>query len=56
MKLGYKFSLYLDETFKVNFTNIERLNMFEFVIVDINLDNYSEIMKNKKMIKILIEK
>lgn len=56
MKLGYKFSLCLDETFKVNFTNIERLNMFEFVIVDTNLDNYSEIMKNKKMIKNLIEK
>lgn len=56
MKLGYKFSLYLDETFKVDFSNIERLNMFEFVVLDTDLDNYSEIIKNKKMIKNLIEK
>lgn len=55
MKQGYKFSVYLDDSFEVNYADLERLNMFEFVILNTELENYDEIIKNKKIIRNLIE-
>ena len=56
IKLGYKFSVYLDESFEPDLANLERLNMFEYSIISNELSNYNEIIKNKKEIKNLIEK
>lgn len=56
IKLGYKFSVYLDENFKTDLENLERLNMFEYSILSNELSNYNEIIKHKKEIKNLIEK
>lgn len=56
IKLGYKFSVYLDESFKLDIANLERLNMFEYSIISNELSNYNEIIKHKKEIKNLIEK
>ena len=56
IKLGYKFSVYLDESFELDLANLERLNMFEYSIISNELSNYNEIIKHKKEIKNLIEK
>lgn len=56
IKLGYKFSVYLDESFEPDLANLERLNMFEYSIISNELSNYNEIIKHKKEIKNLIEK
>lgn len=55
MKQGYKFSVCLDDTFEVNYADLERLNMFDFVILKTELENYDEIIENKKIIRNLIE-
>ena len=55
MQKGYKFSLYIDNSFKTDIESVERLKMFEFVILDIELKDYDNIKENIKNIKNLIE-
>lgn len=52
---GYKFSLYIDNSFKTDIESIERLKMFEFVILDTEIKDYNNIKENTKSIKNLIE-
>lgn len=55
MQKGYKFSLYIDNSFKADVENIERLKMFEFVILDEEVKNYKEIKEKINNTKNLIE-
>ena len=55
MRQGYKITIILDNSFEVNFKNIESLQMFEFVIINRNLKQYDEIIKNKENLHNLIE-
>lgn len=55
MKEGFKITVILDNSFEVNFKNIESLKMFEFVIINRNLKQYEEIINNKENISNIIE-
>lgn len=55
MREGFRITVILDNSFEVDFKNIESLKMFEFVIVNRNLKNYEEIIKNKENINNIIE-
>lgn len=48
MKDGYKFTILLDDKFDASFSNIERLNMFEYVIVNENFKDYDKIKSKLK--------
>lgn len=55
MRMGFKFSIVLDEKFKFNTSEIEKLNMFKHVIADKQKQYYEDIAQNRKKIKNLIE-
>lgn len=55
MREGFKITVILDNSFEVNFKNIESLKMFEFVIINRNLKQYEEIINNKENISNIIE-
>ena len=55
MRDGYKFAIILDNSFDMNFKNIESLKMFEFVIINKSLKHYNEIIKNKQYMNNVIE-
>lgn len=55
MRSGYKFTIILDNSFEVNFKNIESLQMFGFIIINKSLKHYNEIMENKKYMNNIIE-
>ena len=44
---GYKIALNLDDKFEVNSANIQRLSMFQYILVDRKQSYYSELEKNK---------
>ena len=52
---GFKISIILDNSFKVNYKNIEILEIFKYVILNKDLKNYNEIITYKKNIKNIIE-
>ena len=52
MREGYKITVVLDNSFEVNFKNLENLNMFKYVIVNKNFKDYEEIKKRKNIIEI----
>lgn len=55
MRNGYKFAIILDNSFKVNYKNIEDLNMFKYIIINKNLKHYKEIQKFKNSLNNVIE-
>lgn len=55
MRSGFKIAIILDNSFEVNYINLEKLNMFSYILINKNLDNYSEIIKNKNILKNIIE-
>lgn len=55
MRDGYKFAIILDNSFKINFKNIESLKVFQFVIINKNLKQYNEITINTKELHNKIE-
>ena len=55
MKDGFKITIILDNSFKVDYKQIETLKVFKYVIVNKDLKNYEEILKFKKNIKNIIE-
>ena len=52
MKLGYKFSLTLDNSFK-QIDELPRLSMFSYIIIDQNLKCYKELSQQKKKYNII---
>jgi hypothetical protein len=55
MRDGYRFAIVLDNSFEMNIQNIEKLSMFNFIIVSKNLENYEELMKYEDKIKNMIK-
>lgn len=55
MRNGYKFAIILDNSFKVNYKNIEDLNMFKYIIINKNLKHYKEIQEFKNSLNNVIE-
>jgi len=55
MRDGYKIAIILDNSFEVDFKNIERLKMFEFVILSKKLKHYEKIKENKDILHNMIE-
>ncbi len=47
MQEGFKFTIILDNSFEVNYKNIEDLNMFRYIIINKNIKNYEEINEYK---------
>lgn len=55
MRNGFKIAIILDNSFKVNFKNMEILNLFSYIIISKQLNKYEEIIQNKVMLKNIIE-
>lgn len=55
MREGYRITIVLDNSFEATFKEIECLNMFEFVIINSNLEKYEEIINNKGNLRNIIE-
>ena len=55
MRNGYRITIILDNSFDIEFKNIEILEMFEFVIVSRELKKYNEIKQRVKELKNIIE-
>ena len=51
MREGYRFSIILDNSFEVNYKNMENLKMFKFVILNKDSKQYGEIMRFNDEIK-----
>lgn len=45
MREGFRFSILLDNSFEVNYKNIENLKMFKYILLNSNSRNYKQIMK-----------
>lgn len=45
MREGFRFAIVLDNSFEVNYKNIENLKMFKFVIINNDSKDYDEIIK-----------
>ena len=55
LKKGFKITVILDDTFKSNYANIEKLKIFSYTIINKESKMYETIVKNKDRIKNLIE-
>ncbi len=55
IKEGFKFSIMLDETFKLDDLEIKRFTLFKYVLVSRKLDLYSQILKYKNIISNIVE-
>lgn len=55
IKEGFHFAVILDDSFEPSYYNAEKLNIFNYVIVNELLDNYEEIMNFKNTIKNIIK-
>lgn len=51
MREGYRFSIILDNSFEVNYKNMENLKMFKFVILNKDSKQYGEIMRFNDEVK-----
>lgn len=55
MKRGFRFTVILDNSFKASVEEIERLFIFKFILIDENIDCYTQIMSEADRFKNLIE-
>ena len=55
MREGFRFAIILDNSFEIDFKNIEDLNMFKYVIINKNLRHYEEIMEYQDLLHNLIK-
>ena len=55
MRDGYRIAIIIDNSFEVNYKNIENLKMFRFIILNKQLKHYEEIMNYKEDLKNVIE-
>ena len=57
MREGYKIAIILDDSFEVDFKNLESLDMFKFIIINKDFEKYKEFnkIKSKKIKNKLIE-
>lgn len=55
MREGYRFALIIDNSFEVNYKNLEMLKMFKYIIIDKESKKYSEMMEYKDSLENVIE-
>lgn len=55
MRDGFRFSVILDDSFVPEYLEIQKLKVFEFVIINKNLRRYDEIMESKVIMENVIE-
>lgn len=55
LRNGYRIAIILDDSIDVSFTELDKLNAFQYVIVNKKMKKYEEIIKNKIVINNLIE-
>ena len=55
MREGYRFTIILDNSFEVSYKNMESLESFKYIIINKNLKNYDDIIKNIENKKNIIE-
>lgn len=52
---GFRMAIVLDDSIDVTFSELDKLNVFEYVIVNKKMKKYEEIIKNKIVINNLVE-
>lgn len=52
---GYKLIIYLDDSFVVDFSEMQILNLFSYIVINKNLKKYDEIMDNKVVLSNIVE-
>lgn len=55
LRSGFKIAIVLDDSFEIEYSNIEKLSIFSYVLVNKNFKEYNELMKNKNLVNNLIE-
>ena len=55
MRQGFEFAIIIDDTMDVNFSTMERLNAFSYILISKNLKHYDEIMEDKVILNNIIE-
>ena len=55
MRNGFKFAIIIDDAMEVNYTNLYKLNAFNYIIIHKKLKYYNEIMEDKVLLKNIIE-
>lgn len=55
IKDGYHIAVILDDTFEITNYNIQKLDIFSYILLNRSLDKYEEIMKNVNSINNIIE-
>lgn len=55
MRNGFKIAVILDSTVNTERTEIERLNIFSYILINKDASYYDDIMKNKKILRNVIE-
>lgn len=55
MRNGFKFAIIIDDAMEVNYTNLSKLNAFNYIIIHKKLKYYNEIMEDKVLLKNIIE-
>lgn len=54
MRNGFKIAVILDSTVNTERTEIERLNIFSYILINKDASYYDDIMKNKKILRNVI--
>ena len=54
LRSGVKIAIIIDDSFEMEYSNIEKLNMFSYVLVDKEYKRYNEVLEYKNTIKNLI--
>lgn len=49
IKKGFKIAIILDDTFEENYENVQKLELFSYILVDSKLESYSIIPNDKKI-------
>lgn len=55
MRSGFKIAVILDNTISTDRIELERLNIFSYILINKTADYYEEVMKNKNILKNIIE-
>ena len=55
MRSGFKIAIIIDKSFEISYDNIEKLDMFSYVLISKDSEIYDKIMKTNNKIKNLIE-
>ncbi len=55
MKRGFRFAVVMDEKFEINYKNMEKLNMFNFILISKEQKYYKEFMSDKVMLHNVID-